>query len=284
MVDSDGYFRNWYEKNGDDLNERRRSRYHTDSAYRAKVMEQNRQARQKRRADRQLRTQATREARQFQPIRAWREVLIPLEVEGETCSIPMFTIGALAGAFGKSVQAVRLWERQGILPETPLRNTKGDRLYTLEMIETALRMLEARGRVDSAVTTRLRSPTVGKARTVRFADGSERVVALFRVGTLAQAVGRTVVTLEQLEHRGILPGTPFRAGGTPGYRLYSREMIEAVRNAFEKRGGDVRGEDEWKGFRADVEAAWQAHGVLGATLLDKDKNNGKESDDGEDEG
>lgn len=63
-----------------------------------------------------------------------------------------FYIGALATAIGYSVQAIRLWESQGLMPNTPFRSprtkapvaggksTKGKRLWTRAQIEGILRI------------------------------------------------------------------------------------------------------------------------------------------------
>ena len=63
-----------------------------------------------------------------------------------------FLIGALAKALGYSVQSIRAWEAQGLLPNTPFRSprtrrpvaggrsTKGRRLWTREQINGILRL------------------------------------------------------------------------------------------------------------------------------------------------
>jgi hypothetical protein len=64
-----------------------------------------------------------------------------------------FYIGALAKAIGYSVQAIRLWEGQGLMPNTPFRSPttkgkpqaggrshRGKRLWTREQIEGILRL------------------------------------------------------------------------------------------------------------------------------------------------
>lgn len=63
-----------------------------------------------------------------------------------------FYIGAMAKAIGYSVQAIRLWEGQGLMPNTPYRSPrtkapvaggrsdKGKRLWTREQIEGILRL------------------------------------------------------------------------------------------------------------------------------------------------
>jgi hypothetical protein len=63
-----------------------------------------------------------------------------------------YFIGALAKALGYSVQSIRAWEGQGLLPNTPFRSprtkrpvaggrsNKGKRLWTHEQIEGILRL------------------------------------------------------------------------------------------------------------------------------------------------
>ena len=76
-----------------------------------------------------------------------------------------------------------------------------------------------------------------------------------------------MVTLEQLEHRKLLPATPFRASKV-GYRLYTQEMMEAVKIAFDKRGGEVRGDLAWQEFYDEVFAAWKGLNVIGARIIE----------------
>jgi len=47
----------------------------------------------------------------------------------------LFTSGIMAAVIHRTPQVVRLWERTGILPETPFRNELGHRYYTREMID-----------------------------------------------------------------------------------------------------------------------------------------------------
>ena len=68
-----------------------------------------------------------------------------------------FYIGALAKALGYSVQSIRAWETQGLMPNTPYRSprtrkpiaggrsNKGKRLWTREQIEGILRLAKQHG-------------------------------------------------------------------------------------------------------------------------------------------
>lgn len=265
-----GYFRQWYQSNGDQLNKSRKRRYQDDPEYREKVLEQNREARKRRRVEQLVERKKENAVRKTRVNRSWKTHDVTIEDEnGEEYTAKLFTIGAVAKMLNCSVQAIRLWERKGILPETPFRGakrgSKGDRLYTADMIEMFREVLEQKGHL-SANQIRPRPLRVTE-RTVKFSDGETKDgVKLFRIGELAEASQRTVVTLEQLEQRGYLPQTPFRVSDL-GYRLYTERMIITVKQAFEKRGWEVRGDEEWAKFRDEVHAGWKKQGVIGARIL-----------------
>lgn len=260
MTASGFNFKEWYETHGETLNKRRRKRYDDDPEYRTRVLEMNRRSRERRRKEKEAELAVEREAKKLrQRLSPWKTV----EVGGNQ----LRTIGALAAALGVSVQAVRLWEKQKILPPAPMRNRKGDRLYPPDYLDLAREILVKQGRLDAEKLAQLKETPETKAflATVQH-KGKKFDLVLFRIGMLARALQRTVVTMEQMEQRGALPETPFRAT-TTGYRLYSREMIEDVRKAMDARGGTIRGEDRWLDFHQEVEKAWTKLGVFGMKLL-----------------
>jgi DNA-binding transcriptional MerR regulator len=266
----ESYFQQWYQEHGDQLNKSRKRRYQDDPAYRERVLVQNRDARKRRRVEQLEERKKENAARKTRVNRSWKTHDVSITDEaGEVHTTKLFTIGAAAKMLKCSVQAIRLWERKGILPETPLRGSKrgskGDRLYTADMIEMFREVLEEKGHLsDTQIRPR---PLRVTERTIRFSDGRVKEnVKLFRIGELAEAAQRTVVTLEQLEQRGYLPPTPFRVSDL-GYRLYTEPMISAVKTAFEKRAWEIRGDEEWAKFRDEVHAAWRKQGVIGAKIL-----------------
>lgn len=265
-----GYFRQWYQTNGEQLNKSRQQRYNDDPEYRAKVLEQNREARKRKRTEQLEERKKENAVRKTRVNRSWKTHEVTIEGDdGESLTAKMFTIGAVAKMLNCSVQAIRLWERKGVLPETPFRGSKrgskGDRLYTADMIEMFREVLEQQGHLsENQIRPR---PLRVTERTIRFADGKVKEgVKLFRIGELAEASQRTVVTLEQLEQRGYLPQTPFRVSDL-GYRLYTEGMIVTVKKAFEERAWEVRGDEEWAKFRDEVYAGWKKQGVIGAKIL-----------------
>jgi hypothetical protein len=83
---------------------------------------------------------------------AWDAKPVYYKFPGQPEKQPFFTISHLAKALGYSVQSVRAWEAQGLLPRSGIRgprttrpvaagrSTKGKRLWTREQIETILRL------------------------------------------------------------------------------------------------------------------------------------------------
>lgn len=276
--EEDDYFKEWYAENGDELNKSRKRRYADDPTYREKVLEQNREARKRRRQEQLIERKKENSARKVRLDRSWKTRPMTLTLEGgQQVTVPGFTIGAVAQVLGCSVQAIRLWEKKGVLPATEFRYAGRDRLYTWEQIEVYRRVLVAQDKLNPN-KTRPRPLRMAK-RWVKFSNSkTPRVTELYRIGVLARAANRTVVTLEQLEQRGYLPETPFRASEL-GYRLYTEDMIQAVSSALEARFWEVRGEEEWKKFHDEVHAAWDKEGVIGASILDMEVPDDEDEDE-----
>jgi DNA-binding transcriptional MerR regulator len=255
-------FKEWYAKNAGKWNKRRRARYANDPAYRAIVLERNRKHRSEEKKKEQAESKKKHKARKVRVKSRWKTV----KIRGK----PYFTIGALADRLGVSVQAIRLWERQGVIPPPAHRipigesDDGGQRLYRLEEIEKIRAVLKAQDRLKKAPSEVL-DPVRQYERDVIYPDGTTKLEKLYTVGVLARAVTRTVVTLEHLERKGYLPETPLR-GSSVGRRLYTKEMIEVVKGAFDKRPDGLRGAEAWKEFYEEVLQGWTAAGVVGASL------------------
>lgn len=265
--DKPSYFQEWYDLNGKALNETRRDRYSTDPEYRERVLAQNRAARKKKRDAAKLERLARREATKVATSKSWKTVNVEVKDGGTTKIVKMFTIGAVAAALDCSPGALRLWEAKGIIEETPNRYTKGDRLYTLDQIERYKERLTKLGRIgpDKVMISTLpyverRVLLNGKKRT--------RKLRLFRIGALAKVIGRTVNTVEGLARNGYIPETPFRATEA-GSRLYTLDMIEDIKSAFDRRDGDIRGETEWEKVFSEIERSWDTSGISGAVVIEE---------------
>ncbi len=257
----------WYEANKATFNEDRKNRYKTDPTYRAKVLAWNRESRKKTREEKAKERDAeTKAAKVSLNRRRYKTVRMKIEVNGKQVEAEVFSIGALAMYLNRSIQVLRLWEAEGIIPETPHRNEKGDRFYTRQQLQDIEKVLTKKGRLGDQggrQNQRLR-PFLHR---MKYADGTEKTVALYKVGVLAQALKRTIVTVEQMETREALPVTPFRVSST-NYRLYTLDMVRAVKEAFDACGADIRGEVNRLAFRDAVTRAWTEQGVFSATLGD----------------
>jgi DNA-binding transcriptional MerR regulator len=255
---SDWKFKKWYEENKGTFNAARKERYKNDPEYKAKVLRQNQEARRRRKeraiqegAQRRLATKVT-----LSP--GWKEVDTLYDMEGNVVDGSGVTIGAVAGALGRSPQTLRLWEERGVIPGTPYRSGRGDRVYTMEQIA------EIRELAGTLPKRKQRAKDAFLFRSIVQADGTVRSVRLFRVGMLAEAIDRTRVALVQLERQGRLPRTPLRMAN--GHRLYTYEMIIAVRDAFDNFDGRLRGEKDWMQLYASIRAAWEDQGIWGSQL------------------
>ena len=249
------------------MNKSRRERYHSDPEYKEKILQQNREARRRRRQEALVEKQKRKSVQKTRSSNSWKSVNIELDDgNGNKVVQKMFTIGAVAKALDCSVQALRLWEKKGIIEETPFRYSKGDRLYTRDQIETMREALTKTGRIGKDKVKSRPLPFVEK-KILLAGKKRPKQTKLFKIGILAKTVGRTVVTLEQLEQKGVLPETPFRASDV-GYRLYTQSMMEAVKNAFDDRGGEIRGEDAWQSFHDEVYEAWERLGVVEAEIVE----------------
>lgn len=254
-------FQQWYAKNADRLNARRRRRYKKDVDYRQNILDTNKAFREQKRETRQKELiKRVRAVRMMPTESAWKTV----DVEVNGVVTPMYTIGALARAIQRGISTVRVWEKEGVLPATPHRSPKGDRLYTVGAVEEIRKLLKRDGRIEQTPKLSTKRPPDVVVKKVRMTDGAVRKVELYKVGALARAVGRTVVSIEQMEKVGRLPKTTLRASSL-AYRLYSMKMIESVKEAFDRNGGRLRGND-WPEFCDTVTKAWKDQKMLGATV------------------
>lgn len=262
-------FKEWYEKNADGWNEKRRSRYNDDAKYRETVLERNRKHRSEKKQAQQVELKEVRQAQTQRVKSRWKT--FDDDADGQR----RFSIGALAERLGVSVQAIRLWERQGVIPPPAKRTVaqrgsdgKGQRLYALAEIEKIRKILKEQGRLPDVGSDDLKDKVRGYEREIVFPNGKTKTEQVYTVGVLASAVTRTVVTLEHLERKGYLPPTPLR-GSSVGRRLYTKPMIETVKKAFDKRPSGIRGGTAWKSFFDEVLQGWKKIGIVGAALKDQ---------------
>lgn len=105
--------------------------------------------------------------------------------------------------------------------------------------------------VDESVEETLPWDATPIKRTIR---GKE--MEFFAIGSLAQALGRSIVSVRLWERKGYIPIAPYRLPdhkGGRGKRLYTREIIEATVAAFDAWGllaPDTR--VQWNGEHKDL--------------------------------
>jgi len=70
-----------------------------------------------------------------------------------------------------------------------------------------------------------------------------KVIELFSAGAMAIALGRPLVTLRLWERKGYIPRAPYRLKSMivkgvkkPGWRVYSKAIVEATIESFQSRG------------------------------------------------
>ena len=107
-------YRRWYEKNKEQFNAKRRQRYQEDDEYREKALENTRT----------YRSEGVRhpELADTPMYREWNGELIEV-----------FRISTVAEMIGRSVQAIRKWEKNEIIPKPYFG--RGHRVYTANQIK-----------------------------------------------------------------------------------------------------------------------------------------------------
>lgn len=105
--------------------------------------------------------------------------------------------------------------------------------------------------VDEAVEEPLPWDASPIKRTIR-----GREMEFFAIGALAQALGRSIVSVRLWERKGYIPIAPYRLPdhkGGKGKRLYTRAIIDATVSEFAQRGllaPDTR--VQWNGEHKDL--------------------------------
>lgn len=251
-------YKKWYKENGKALNEKRKARYNSDPVHKSHILDANRDSRRRKRAVELVERSHERAAMKCKPGPKWKQVTI--EIAGTPTEA--VTIGALASILKRSKLGVRLLERRGVIPATPLRNKARERLYTLAMVEDIRKLLDSKGMlVRKKVAVMPECVVVA----VKLADGTMTDLPVFRIGVLAKAVGRSTITLEQMERRGAIPATPLKL--PPNRRVFTQEQIEVIRSAFDRRGGDLRSGHDKDKLYGEILQGWTDLNLIGASVV-----------------
>jgi len=142
--DRSDYQRAYYEKNRDKLSEERKRRYREDPEYRDTMLAQVRAYRAKKRKERERQ----RKAGLIAPAHPGGP-RAPLRVTVGGVSTIAYTVGRVAIEIRRSKDVINYWTRIGLLPQTPFRSPRGDRLYTEGMVLVMQVAIGKRSRVSS---------------------------------------------------------------------------------------------------------------------------------------
>lgn len=252
-------FKSWYKRHGKGLNSKRRGRYAKEDEYRDRVLQQNRESRHRKQVETSKEKVKERQAQKVRVSRVWREV--DYAVDEKHPSLRLVTVGALARVLNRSKVGIRVLEKQGVIPATPYRSKKGERLYSPEQIVAIRDQLAKQGRL---IVERKRTCTVLLAQ-VQLSDGTKIETPLVKIGDLAKAVGRATVTLEQMERKGLIPRTSLRL--PPSRRAYTPTQVEAVKEAFDKWGPTIRDLASKRALYDSIFKRWSDEKLIGAVIL-----------------
>jgi len=136
------YFQNYYEEHKTDLSQKRHDRYHSDPEYRERAKAAARAYRQKKKEERE-RLRASGKLPPARPKGPRKPVSVM--VRGETHKA--YTVTIAAERLNRSVDTINYWTKVGLLPVTPIRSKRGDRLYTDAMIMVMQMAISRRGKV-----------------------------------------------------------------------------------------------------------------------------------------
>jgi len=136
-------YKSWYEKNKEELSERRRKKYHKDKKYREKILAQNKAYR-----DKKAKERADQPKPKVRIPKHRKPVTMGIQINGSVVESQLVHVGTFARAIGRSVPTIHQWERVGLLPRTPYLlkgESKQERLYTADMIRVVQEVLSTRG-------------------------------------------------------------------------------------------------------------------------------------------
>ena len=201
-------FSTWYALHRKEFNSKRKKRYRRDPEYRANILEQNKNYRE--------------QNREQNNISFKKEIFI----DALEPTIPMYTIGLLASLLHCTPQAIRNWEKENIIFETPFRDDTDQRLYTEEMVDIIVKIMLEQGRVvSSARQTKSNSLTfLCVNRDINLLEP----ICFFYRSELLKNINKTANTIRKLEDDGEIPISPYIDPRNNTFFLYTKEMIDIV--------------------------------------------------------
>jgi len=140
--DRKAYFQFYYAERKADLSQKRKDRYQADPEYRERAKEAARAYRRRKKEERE-RLRASGELPPARPKGPRKPV--DVMIRGERCQA--YTVTVTAQRLNRSVDTINYWTKVGLLPPTPIRSKRGDRLYTDAMIVVMQTAISRRGKV-----------------------------------------------------------------------------------------------------------------------------------------
>jgi len=116
------YNSDYYQRNKERLSALRKEKYLSDPEYKGKCMAAA--LRRKASLAEKRRSEGKKGLRLSSP------TVFNVEIGGVSIPVKMFSTGQLARVIGRKAQALRLWEKNGMLPGSLYRKGNGERLYT----------------------------------------------------------------------------------------------------------------------------------------------------------
>jgi|GEM_PF-5467474 len=136
------YFQDYYLDHKAELSKKRHDKYHTDPSYREKAKAAARDYRRRKKEEREK----LRAAGKLPPARpTGPRKPVDVMVNGEMCQA--YTVTVTAQRLNRSVDTINYWTKVGLLPMTPIRSKRGDRLFTDSMILIMQMAISRRGKV-----------------------------------------------------------------------------------------------------------------------------------------
>jgi hypothetical protein len=142
--DRSEYQKRYYQDNREALSQERKRRYQEDPEHRKAILDRVKAYRNSLR-DRRAKLRASGKLPPSHP-RGPRE---PMKVVVNGIGTVAFTVGRMAVELNRSKDVINYWTRIGLLPPTPYRSPRGDRLYTEGMAIVVKIAIGKRGRVSA---------------------------------------------------------------------------------------------------------------------------------------
>lgn len=154
------YFEEYYARRKVGFSQERKDLYRTDPEYREKVLDASRDYRKRKSAEREK----LRAAGKLPPPKPpGPRDPIDVMIEGDKCKA--YTITTAAERLKRSTGTLNMWMNVGLLPVTPIRSERGDRLFTDAMLLV----------VGLAITKRVRISRKDKTFYSDIVDGWARI-------------------------------------------------------------------------------------------------------------